>query len=232
MLTSSPARASGPRRLLTAVAATAMALTLAACGSSSASTSSGGTATARTVATAHGKRWKATPKVTTGADIDYEEIAKLRPDLIVGVDVPYLSKAYEKLSAIAPTTFAPLKDTATWSAYPDAAARYDDRIVAVRKTYGTELADARWDVIQGGFDNGNYWFYGADSPVGAILSESAYGSRRRPPPSPRATPSPCPTSGRTCSRTPTAASTTRTTTVPPPTTSRSCSPFRHSRTSR
>ncbi|MFJ9376538.1 ABC transporter substrate-binding protein [Streptomyces sp. NPDC101455] len=231
MLTPSPARASGPRRLLTAVAATAMALTLAACGSSSsASTSSGGTVATRTVATADGKvsvpahplrivsvhswateslfdlglkpvgvenggetyvpprylkRWKATPKVTTGADIDYEEIAKLRPDLIVGVDVPYLSKAYKKLSAIAPTTFAPFKDTASWSAYPDATAqfvnrtsqlaalkrKYDDRIAAVRKAYGTELADARWDVIQGGFDNGNYWIYGADSPVGAILTE-------------------------------------------------------------
>ncbi|MFJ2158510.1 ABC transporter substrate-binding protein [Streptomyces sp. NPDC087856] len=131
------------------------------------------------------KRWKATPKVTTGADIDYEEIAKLRPDLIVGVDVPYLSKAYKKLSAIAPTTFAPFKDTATWSAYPDATAefvnrttqlaalkqKYEDRIAAVRRTYGTQLADARWDVIQGGFDNGNYWIYGADSPVGAILTQ-------------------------------------------------------------
>ncbi|MFJ8059199.1 ABC transporter substrate-binding protein [Streptomyces sp. NPDC096142] len=221
-----------PRRLLTAVAATAMALALAACGSSSASstTASGGKATTRTVATAHGKvavpthplrivsvhswateslydlglkpvgvenggetyvppryltRWKATPKVTTGADIDYEEIAKLRPDLIVGVDVPYLSKAYAKLSAIAPTAFASFKDTATWSVYPDATAefvnrttqlaalkrKYEDRIAAVRTTYGTRLADARWDVIQGGFDNGNYWIYGADSPVGAILEQ-------------------------------------------------------------
>lgn len=56
MLISSPAKASRPRRLLTAVAATAMALALAACGSSSSSTtSSGGTVATRAVATAHGK---------------------------------------------------------------------------------------------------------------------------------------------------------------------------------
>ncbi|WP_406131177.1 ABC transporter substrate-binding protein [Streptomyces sp. NBC_00989] len=99
--------------------------------------------------------------------------------------MPYLSKAYKKLSAIAPTTFAPFKDTATWSAYPDATARfvnrtaqlaamkrkYKGRIAAVRKTYGSKLANARWDVIQGGFDNGNYWIYSAESPVGAILTE-------------------------------------------------------------
>ncbi|MER7971065.1 ABC transporter substrate-binding protein [Streptomyces sp. NPDC096080] len=131
------------------------------------------------------KRWKATAKVTSGADIDYEKIASLKPDLIVGVDVPYLSKAYKSLSAIAPTTFAAFDDTATWAEYPDATARfvrretqladlkrtYEERIAAVRKEYRTKLADARWDVIQGGFDSGNYWIYGPGSPVGDILHQ-------------------------------------------------------------
>lgn len=130
------------------------------------------------------KRWKATAKVTSGADIDYEKIASLKPDLIVGVDVPYLSKAYKNLSAIAPTAFAAFSSTSTWSEYPDATARfvnretrlaalrqkYEKRISAVRETYRAQLADARWDVVQGGFDSGNYWIYGPDSPVGEILS--------------------------------------------------------------
>ncbi|MFJ3826273.1 ABC transporter substrate-binding protein [Streptomyces nodosus] len=135
------------------------------------------------------KAWKATPKVASGAELDYEKIAELRPDLIVGVDVPYLSKAYKKLSAIAPTAFAPFSETAGWTAYPDATARfvnrttqmaalkkkYEDRIAAVRKADGAELAASHWDVIQGGFDNGNYWIYSTASPVGTILSQLGAG---------------------------------------------------------
>ncbi|MFJ5269793.1 ABC transporter substrate-binding protein [Streptomyces sp. NPDC088358] len=51
--------------------------------------------------------------MTTGADIDYERIAALKPDLIVGVDVPHLAKAYRKLSAIAPTAFTSFSDGAS-----------------------------------------------------------------------------------------------------------------------
>ncbi|MER8118500.1 ABC transporter substrate-binding protein [Streptomyces sp. NPDC094031] len=130
------------------------------------------------------KRWKAAAKVTTGADIDYEKIAALKPDLIVGVDVPYLSKAYKRLSAIAPTAFASFDESSSWSAYPQATAtfvngtaqlarlkrKYDDRIAAVRTSLGTKLTDSSWDVIQGGFDSGNYWIYSPASPVGDILS--------------------------------------------------------------
>ncbi|MYU02644.1 ABC transporter substrate-binding protein [Streptomyces sp. SID8366] len=130
------------------------------------------------------KRWKAAAKVTTGADIDYEKIAALKPDLIVGVDVPYLSKAYKRLSAIAPTAFASFDESSSWSTYPQATAtfvngtaqlarlkrKYDDRIAAVRTSLGTKLTDSSWDVIQGGFDSGNYWIYSPASPVGDILS--------------------------------------------------------------
>ncbi|MEU6497251.1 ABC transporter substrate-binding protein [Streptomyces sp. NPDC046984] len=135
------------------------------------------------------KSWKATPKATTGAELDYEKIAELKPDLIVGVDVPYLSKAYEQLSAIAPTALAPFNEAADWTAYPDATARfvnrtaqmatlkekYEDRIAAVRTTDGAKLADSHWDVIQGGFDNGNYWIYSTASPVGTILTQLGAG---------------------------------------------------------
>ncbi|MCS0605558.1 ABC transporter substrate-binding protein [Streptomyces sp. LP11] len=130
------------------------------------------------------KRWKAAAKVTNGADIDYERIAALKPDLIVGVDVPYLSKAYRKLSAIAPTAFASFDESASWTAYPDATARfvnrtaqltrlkktYTDRIAAVREADGAKLSGSSWDVVQGGFDSGNYWIYGSTSPVGDILA--------------------------------------------------------------
>nr|WP_145487392.1 MULTISPECIES: ABC transporter substrate-binding protein [Streptomyces] len=130
------------------------------------------------------KRWKAAAKVTTGADVDYEKIAALKPDLIVGVDVPYLSKAYKKLSAIAPTAFASFSESSSWSAYPQATAgfvngtaqlarlkqKYDDRIAAARKAVGPKLTSGKWDVIQGGFDSGNYWIYSSASPVGDILS--------------------------------------------------------------
>ncbi|MEW2164830.1 ABC transporter substrate-binding protein [Streptomyces sp. NPDC007084] len=131
------------------------------------------------------KGWKATAKVTTGADIDYEKIASLKPDLIVGVDVPYLSKAYEKLSAIAPTAFSSFGENSGWTEFPDATAafvnrtarlatlkkEYADRITAVRNAHRSALAKSRWDVVQGGFDNGNYWIYGPGSAVGEILGK-------------------------------------------------------------
>lgn len=129
-------------------------------------------------------RWKAVDKVATGATINYEKIAELKPDLIVGVDVPYLDADYKKLSAIAPTVLAPFDQTGNWSSYPAATAdyvgrdtqlaalkqQYDDKIAAAKETYGAELAKEKWDVVQGGFDSGNYWIYGEQSPVGKILA--------------------------------------------------------------
>lgn len=129
--------------------------------------------------------WKKTDKVTDGGTIDFEKIAALKPDLIIGVDVPYLKAAYKKLSAIAPTAFAPFDDDATWQDYPkytadfanvtdeyDALkAKYEDRVTSVSSTYASQLATVKWDVIQGGFDAGNYWIYSETSPVGAILKE-------------------------------------------------------------
>ncbi|WP_349862329.1 ABC transporter substrate-binding protein [Leifsonia sp. WHRI 6310E] len=129
--------------------------------------------------------WKKTDKVTDGGTIDFEKIAALKPDLIIGVDVPYLKEAYKKLSAIAPTAFAPFDADATWQDYPkytadfanatgpyDALkAKYDDRVKQISSTYASPLATVKWDVIQGGFDAGNYWIYSDTSPVGAILKQ-------------------------------------------------------------
>lgn len=81
--------------------------------------------------TAGGTRRKAVstagPAVTTGADIECESIAALEPDLIVGVDVPYLAKTYRKLSAVAPTAVTSFSDGASWSTYPGATAQFVSR---------------------------------------------------------------------------------------------------------
>lgn len=129
--------------------------------------------------------WKAADKVTSGAEIDFEKIAALKPDLIVGVAVPYLDKAYEKLSAIAPTAFVKWDDTKPWTSYPDATAdfvnrpdqlaqlekKYEERLDEVKSKYATELSTLKWDIIQGGFDAGNYWIYApAASPAGQVLT--------------------------------------------------------------
>ncbi|QDZ16087.1 ABC transporter substrate-binding protein [Humibacter ginsenosidimutans] len=130
-------------------------------------------------------RWKAVPKVTSGADIDFEKIASLKPDLIVGADVPYLHKAYAKLEAIAPTVFAPFTDATTWQTYPtytasfvnrapelkSLKAKYDSAIASVRDEYADQLSTLKWDIIQGGFDNGNYWIYSTTSDVGNVLTK-------------------------------------------------------------
>ena len=130
-------------------------------------------------------RWKAVPKIATGATIDFEKIAALKPDLIVGVNVPYLEKDYAKLSAIAPTVFAPFTAKTTWETYPTYTAsfvneqtrltalkdKYDDEIAAVRDDYAAQLSSIRWDIVQGGFDAGNYWIYSTTSDVGRIITE-------------------------------------------------------------
>jgi iron complex transport system substrate-binding protein len=130
-------------------------------------------------------RWTKVDKVAKGATVDFEKIAALKPDLIVGVDVPYLKQDYAKLSAIAPTVLAPFDDGQTWQNYPTYTAdyvgadaklaalkkKYDSAIAAAKKDYAPQLASMKWDVIQGGFDAGNYWIYSTTSSVGSVLTE-------------------------------------------------------------
>lgn len=134
-------------------------------------------------------RWKAVDKVAQGSTIDYEKIAALKPDLIVGVDVPYLKQDYKKLSAIAPTVFAPFSATSTWQDYPTATAgfvnkgtalaelkkQYTDELAEIKQDYAPQLSSLKWDIIQGGFDAGNYWIYSTSSPVGDILTQLGAG---------------------------------------------------------
>ncbi|WP_162940181.1 ABC transporter substrate-binding protein [Gryllotalpicola protaetiae] len=130
-------------------------------------------------------RWTKIDKVAQGATVDFEKIAALKPDLIVGVDVPYLKKDYAKLSAIAPTVLAPFGDDQTWQDYPTYTAdyvganaklaalkkKYDSAVAAAKTEYAPQLASIKWDVVQGGFDAGNYWIYSTTSPVGSVLTQ-------------------------------------------------------------
>ncbi|RLP77944.1 hypothetical protein D9V32_01020 [Mycetocola tolaasinivorans] len=134
-------------------------------------------------------KWKPIEKIVKGGTVNFEKIAALKPDLIVGVDVPYLKDAYAKLAAIAPTVYAPFDENSSWSTYPEYTAdfvnapakftelkkRYDDRIAEVKKTYAAQLEKTKFDVIQGGFDDGNYWIYSDKTQVGTVLT--ALGAR-------------------------------------------------------
>jgi len=127
--------------------------------------------------------WKGIDKVITGSTLNAEKIAALHPDLIVGVSVPYLDKVYQQLSAIAPTAFIPFDGD--WKNYATSTAAfvnqakkldalkagYDAKITQAKADYADVLATKKWDVIQGGFDQGNYWIYGPDSTMGQILTE-------------------------------------------------------------
>lgn len=52
---------------------------------------------------------------------------------------------------------------------PGFRAQLASRSLAIKKTYAAELAAYRWDVLQGGFDQGSFWLYGPGSDVGVIL---------------------------------------------------------------
>ncbi len=129
--------------------------------------------------------WKSAAKFGQGATLNFEKIAAMKPDLIVGVDVPYLDEVYDQLAAIAPTAFVPFDNTASWTNYAEGTAdfvnrddqlatlkqQYEDQLAEVRSTYADELATIKWDVIQGGFDAGNYWIYSAQaSPAGQVIA--------------------------------------------------------------
>ncbi|BBA96281.1 hypothetical protein RVR_1507 [Actinacidiphila reveromycinica] len=133
-------------------------------------------------------RWKAIPKVSDGVGgaIQVEKVAELKPDLIIGIDAQ-TTVPYDQFTALAPTVLLPFsKSKAPWRdmsdqtaavlGVPDALAglkkRYADRAAAIRKAHAAVLARTRWDLLQGGFDAGNWWLYGHGSPIGGILADA------------------------------------------------------------
>jgi iron complex transport system substrate-binding protein len=53
--------------------------------------------------------------------------------------------------------------------------RFADRVARIRETRADVLGRVRIDIVQGGFDAGSYWLYGADSTFGGLLA--AVGAR-------------------------------------------------------
>ncbi|WP_433065491.1 ABC transporter substrate-binding protein [Dactylosporangium sp. CS-033363] len=126
-------------------------------------------------------RWTPATKIGTAGQIDLEKVAALKPDVIIGVDYPWNTDVYDKLSALAPTVIA-TADTwqATARTTADAAGKLDriadlerqitERSNAIKSTYAAVLGRYKWNILQGGFDQGQYWVYGPGSDVGTILA--------------------------------------------------------------
>jgi iron complex transport system substrate-binding protein len=133
-------------------------------------------------------KWKAIPKISGGSvagQIDVEKVAALNPDLILGIDA--MKPPYDELKAIAPTVILSFS-TAThpWKQMPAATAeavgltsalttleqQYAARTAELKKTYASVLAKTRWDILQGGFDQGQFWLYGPKSDTGGILADA------------------------------------------------------------
>jgi len=126
-------------------------------------------------------QWSAAPKIGTAAEIQIEKVAALRPDLIIGADFPWNTDSFDKLSALAPTVITPVTSwQAGAKATADAVNRLDalaalekqvaDRSAEIRTTHAAVLARYRWDILQGGFDAGQFWVYGPESEAGSILA--------------------------------------------------------------
>jgi len=52
--------------------------------------------------------------------------------------------------------------------------RYTDRVAQIRKDHADVLGRVRFDILQGGFDDGSYWVYGADSTFGGLLADAIF----------------------------------------------------------
>lgn len=129
-------------------------------------------------------QWKATPKIGTAGEFNLEALSALRPDLIVGVDYEFIADEYDQLSAIAPTVL--VSSEGSWRdavvAVADAVnadagvaelqAQYEAKAKTIASTYAAQLAAAKFDFVQGGFDPGNYWIYGPSSSVVEIAQDA------------------------------------------------------------
>ncbi len=126
-------------------------------------------------------KWSAAPKIGTAGQVNVEKVAALKPDLIIGVDFTWNTSVYSQLTALAPTVIAP---ATTWQATAHTTADAVNRLTAlsalqqkltthsahIKSTYAATLARYRWDILQGGFDTGQYWLYGPASDSGTILT--------------------------------------------------------------
>ena len=131
-------------------------------------------------------RWQVIPKISAGSvggAVNVEKVAALKPDLILGIDAA--KPPYSDLKDIAPTVIMPFSKAAVpWSAMAADTAnavnrgsglaalekRYTEAAARIKATYAAVLARTRWDILQGGFNQGQYWLYGPQSSIGRILA--------------------------------------------------------------
>jgi iron complex transport system substrate-binding protein len=123
--------------------------------------------------------------VKVAGGLDLEKIASLQPDLIIGIDAQ--KAPYAQLKDIAPTVLLPFNSTGgEWKAMArgtaEALGKQDDlraldaklkqRATKVRQDHADALSSMTFDLIQGGFDAGQFWTYGPKSNIGEVLAET------------------------------------------------------------
>jgi len=107
--------------------------------------------------------YDALPKVGKTTELKYESVAALRPDLILGTQVPGLAQdIHDKLSAIAPTVLFAAGSPGDWKARATKAAdvvgrrvegeslarAYDDRVSEMKTTYAQPLQQLTWALFR------------------------------------------------------------------------------------
>lgn len=128
------------------------------------------------------RRYDAAHKVGASGAINVQKVAALNPDLIVGVNYSFNSDVYRQLTHLAPTVL--LSSSSSWEAMSAGTAdavnrsgalaafttRLRRRSARIKATYAKVLNEYKWDILQGGFDQGQYWLYGPGSDIGTILA--------------------------------------------------------------
>lgn len=126
-------------------------------------------------------KWAKAAVVGDSGEVNVEEVAALEPDLIIGVDYEYNTDYYAKLTTVAPTVIAPATG---WREIAHATADAVDRLAQlaelqkdlatrsaqIRVKFAKQLDAYKWDILQGGFEAGNFWLYGPGSDAGEILA--------------------------------------------------------------
>ena len=129
-------------------------------------------------------------KVGIVGDLNFEKIAELEPDLIIGVD-SYNGDDYDTLAAIAPTVLIPFASSGDWpalahqvadlvgkSAEMDALqATYEDASSTLATDHADALASTTWDIVSGGLTAdgaGTTFVWLGNSTAGVVMTTAGF----------------------------------------------------------
>jgi len=126
-------------------------------------------------------RWEKATPVGEGGEIDLGAVAALEPDLIIAADYEWNMLYVSRLAKIARTVAAPStewRDAAHAIAVAVGAVgkmaqmqkELEQRSAKIRATFAKQLEAYRWDLLQGGGENGEYLVYGPNSGPGGVLT--------------------------------------------------------------